>query len=229
MPIDFLPSREADLVTWSTNFNTRVSVAPTNFGLTAAQATAYTALHEAFVAAYQAATDPGTNAHANIVIKNDAKQALIEDARELVRIIQAAPNVTNGQRAALGLNVRDVEPSPIPTPSEPPQLTIASTFGRTVTVRLRDVNNPDRRGKPDGVQGATVLSYVGETPPATMDEWTFERNTTRTTVDVEFPATVAPGAQVWLTAFWFNPRSDSGPACTPVSTNLQFGGLSQAA
>jgi hypothetical protein len=34
---------------------------------------------------------------------------------------------------------------------------------------------------------------------------------------------------VGFTAFWFNPRSQSGPACTPMSVLLQFGELSMAA
>jgi hypothetical protein len=40
---------------------------------------------------------------------------------------------------------------------------------------------------------------------------------------------VVPGAKVWFTAFWFNGRKQSGLACAPVGTNIQFGGLSQAA
>jgi hypothetical protein len=45
-----------------------------------------------------------------------------------------------------------------------------------------------------------------------------------TTVDVEFDADVAAGSKVWFTAFWFNPRAMSGPACAPISAYVQFGG-----
>jgi hypothetical protein len=85
------------------------------------------------------------------------------------------------------------------------------------------------RGKPPGVKGSSILSYVGENAPDEMSQWKFEGNTTRSTLDVEFPPTVPAGAKVWLTAFWFNPRMQSGQACTPQFTNLQYGGLSQAA
>jgi hypothetical protein len=37
---NFIPSREASLVSWTNNFNTLVAATPTAFGLTAAQATA---------------------------------------------------------------------------------------------------------------------------------------------------------------------------------------------
>jgi hypothetical protein len=47
-------------------------------------------------------------------------------------------------------------------------------------------------------------------------------------ISVVFPASVAPGSKVWLTAFFFNPRALSGPAATPVSTYLP-GGAAMAA
>ena len=57
---------------------------------------------------------------------------------------------------------------------------------------------------------------MGATPPAELSAWKFEGNTGRTTIDVLFPTSVASGATVWFTAFWFNPRKQQGPACDPV-------------
>jgi hypothetical protein len=37
---------------------------------------------------------------------------------------------------------------------------------------------------------------------------------------------VKKGAAVWITAFWFNPRKQSGPAAEPVSANLPGGSVS---
>jgi hypothetical protein len=34
---------------------------------------------------------------------------------------------------------------------------------------------------------------------------------------------------VWLTAFWFNGRKQSGPACAPVGTNLPGGSVALGA
>ncbi len=83
-------------------------------------------------------------------------------------------------------------------------------------------------GKPAGVSGASIFSYVEATAPSDISAWKFEGNTGKTAV-VVFPNTTAAGATVWLTAFWFNPRKQSGPACTPVSTNVQRGSVSMAA
>lgn len=228
MATDFIPSREADLVTWSLNFSTKISADATEYGLTAPQATAYAALHTAFVTAYNVANDPLTRSPANIIAKNMAKDDLIENARELAAIIQAVPAITREQLASLGLTVRSTEPSPINPPEDAPGIDIVSAVVRTVKIRLHDSANPTRRGKPAGVSGANVFSYVGATPPAEIAAWKFEGGTTKSVVDVEFDAAVASGAMVWICAFWFNPRLQSGPACAPVSTNLPGGAVMAA-
>ena len=225
---NFLPDREAELVTWSTNFDTRITATPTTFGLTAAQATAYSTLHDAFVAAYNAATNDGTNSRSAIITKNTAKAALIANARMLAGIVQKFPGTTNTMRSDLGLTVKDAEPSPIPPPAVAPAVVIESGSGNTVRIRLVDPAAPTRRGKPAGVDGIAVFSFVGASAPAEEADWKFEGNTTRTVVDILFPAATAAGAKVWFTAFYFNARKQSGPAATPVGTNIA-GGAAMAA
>jgi hypothetical protein len=227
----FQPTKDADLLTWSDNFSTKITATPTAYGLTAAQATAYAALHTLYEAAYNRAKNPNTNSKQAVIAKNLAKDNLLNGsggAWELVDIVQAFPGTTDAMRGELGLRIPDVAPTPIPAPQVAPDLAIISTAGRSVKVRLRDQENPDRRGKPDGVSGATVLFYVGETNPPDPALWAFLTNTSKTALDVEIPATVAAGAKVWLTAFWFNNRKESSPAATPESTRISDG-LAQAA
>jgi hypothetical protein len=227
MATNFLPTREAELVTWSTNFNALIVATPLAYALTAPQAAAYTALHDAFVDAYNTANSDSTRTPSAIIAKDLAKDALIADARLLARIVQAAPAVSDEQKSDLGLTVRDSGPSPIPPPDEAPEIDVLSVSGNTVRIRLHQAAST-RRGKPDGVDGATVFSFVGAAAPTTEDAWKFEGNTTRTTLDIAFPDTVAPGAKVWFTAFWFNERKESGPAATAVGTNLPGGGAMAA-
>jgi hypothetical protein len=137
-------------------------------------------------------------------------------------------SVTDGQKLSLGLNVK-ASPSPIPVPSSAPGLDVVSVSAWTVKIKLHDSTSSAKRGKPPGVSGAAVFSFVGATPPTDIAAWKFEGNTGRTNIDVAFANTLAPGALVWLTAFWFNGRKQSGPACAPVSTNLQGGSVSMAA
>jgi hypothetical protein len=220
---NFLPARESELVTWANNFQSKIKLNPTQYGLTAAMATAFETLHTAWNAAYQTAKDPDTNSKSNTAAKNSAKEAMVDGEggiRALARTVQGFADITPELLTELGLTVRDTEPSPIPVPATAPVLTIVSRFNRTVKIRLKDAANPDNRGRPDGVDGALVFGHVGEEPPVGIDNWTLKANATRTTVDITFPDTVAPSSKVWLTAYWYNPRGKSGIACTPVSTNL---------
>jgi hypothetical protein len=228
---NYLPTREADLLTWATNFNTQVAATPTAFGLTAGQATAFTALFTAFETAYNAANAPLTRSPVNITAKNTAKDNMIDGPggiRELAAIIQAFPAINAHQIRELGLTVRDSSPSPIPAPTVAPEMDFIPTGTRTIRVRLHNEQTLNRK-KPEGVKGATLFYHVGETAPAELNDWTFYTNTTKTVNDVELPAEIASGATVWFTAFWRNPKDQSGPATTPVSTKVQWGGLSMAA
>jgi hypothetical protein len=130
-------------------------------------------------------------------------------------------------RVDLALPVRDVAPSPINPPTERPVMEIVEVNGRIVTIRLRQIGSPSR-AKPAGVWGASVCSFVGATPPSDITAWKTEGESTRTDFDVEFAASIPAGSQVWLTAYWKNPRLMSGPACDPISIYLG-GGLAQAA
>lgn len=228
MPRSFLPSTDAALLAWSRNFSLRISATPTAYGLTAAQATSYAAANTAYANAYDAAVDPITRTRGKIAAKDDARKAVEAAARMLARYVQADPNVTNEQKIDLGLTVRKSDLTPVPPPAMSPDIDFVSVTGRTVRIRLHEASAA-RRGKPAGVKGATVFSHVGQAPPGDISAWKFEANTSKTILDVAFPDTAPAGSLVWLTAFWFNTKSESGPACAPVSTNIAGGGVSMAA
>lgn len=227
MARSFYLGTDAELYTGSQNFSTKISASPTTYGLVAAQATAYAALNSAYAAAYLEAIDPETRTKGKVATKNQAKVNLKAMAADLAKIIDGTSTVTDEQKIDLGLNVR-AQPAPIPAPSEAPNLDLVERYGTTVGIRLHD-GTGSRRGKPAGVQGASVFSYVGATPPADVGDWKFEGNTTRTRFVVQFDAALPPGTVTWLTAFWYNPRALSGPGCTPVSAILAGGGMQQAA
>src|SRR4051794_31947888 len=150
MGANFIPAREAALVTWSGTFATLISATPTAFGLTAAQATAFAAVNTARVAAYNTAKASLTRSPANIMGKNAAKRTLIANIRMLAAVVQKYPAITNTQRSQLGLTV-PTTPSPIPAPSTAPALEIMSVSGWTVKTKLRDSTSGSKRGKPAGV------------------------------------------------------------------------------
>jgi len=59
------------------------------------------------------------------------------------------------------------------------------------------------------------------TPPDSLDEWNAEGMTTRPRTDITLQRGIVPGAKVWMTAYWYNPRGACGPAAKPKSTCVQ--------
>jgi hypothetical protein len=219
----FPPSKEAGLLAWSTQFSAKITATPTAYGLVAAQATAYAALHTAYSTAYAAANNTTTNSKQAIIAKNQAKENLLNGpggAWQLVDVCQHWPSMTDSLRGELNIRIPDADPTPIPAPAQPPLLSIMSTSGRTLKMRLRDKENPDRRGKPVGVAGATVLYFVGENTPADPSQWMFLLNESRTEFFADVPPVVIAGSKVWITAFWFNNRKQSGPVAIAASVRV---------
>ncbi len=224
MARNFFNGTDAELNTGSAAFSTKITATPVAFGLVAAQATAYAALSTAYTTAYLAAIDPLTRTKAKIAAKNQAKVNLKAMASNLAKIIDGTPTVTNEQKIDLGLNVR-AHPSPIPPPGVQPAVNVLLVQGRAVRVRIIDSAVPTKRGKPAGVLGASVYSFVGTSYPIDPTAWFFEGTTTKKLFDVQFPDSVAGGAQVWIMAKWFNKTTQNGPPSVPVTTFVQ-GGLS---
>jgi hypothetical protein len=226
MSNDFLPSREADLVTWLGTFQDGITSMGMAVGISTSQVTTFTGLNSTWVDAYNASQNANTRTPAGIIVKNQAKKSVVDNARLLAGIIQKFPGTSDEQRATLGLNVPAAR-TPIPPPSVSPFIDVMSVIGHTVQIRLHD-GSLTSRAKPAGVTGANIFSYVGAAPPATVEEWTFQGGTSRNVIDIPFPIDLAPGTKVWLTAQWTNSKREAGVATDPISVLIQFGGLSQA-
>lgn len=227
MARNFYYGKDADIVAGSANFSTLITAAPTTYGLVAGQATAFATLNTALQSAYSASINPSTRTSVTVEAKNVALHNMRVSAVNLAKIIYSTTTVNDSQLVSLGLLPRSSR-TPIPAPSEAPIIDIVSVTGSTVKIRLHAADDSTRRGKPAGVDGAVVFSYVGAAAPNVESEWTNEGITSKTVVDIAFPAETPGGSKVWFTAFWFNPRKQNGPAATPVSTNIA-GGSAMAA
>lgn len=223
-----VPTLDSKLVPYSTNFNARIVASPGTFGLVAAQVTAYTALHNPYIAAAAAVEPRGNRSEVLIAARDAAKALLIPYARELYGIIQASRNVTDASKLLLGITIR-AQPTTVGAPDTAPALEVGNRYANTVTAHLHETLGGSSRARPAGVAGASLFSYVGTTPPVNVEGWRFEGNTSRTTIDVVFPDDLAPGTTVYLTAFWFNRRGQSGPACSPVAAIIAGGGVARQA
>jgi hypothetical protein len=224
MPRNFYFGKDATVVTGSANFASVIATDFASLGLTSAQSTAFGTLNTALQSAYSAAVDPTTRTRVTIADKNLALKNMRSSAILLAKIIYATPTVTDAQLIGLGLLPRSTR-APIPAPSTAPVVEVGIVSGRIVNLRLHSADFPDRRGMEPGATGANLYSFVGATPPVDSRDYHFEGMTTRTIAQIIFPADVASGALIWLSARWVSARGQLGPASTPVSFNLQGGAV----
>lgn len=224
-----VPTADAPLVDYSTNFNALGVATPTNFGLTAAQMTAYTTLHTAWLAAYAAAKVAGGKSKSLVAAKDSAKAALLPYARQLYAIVQSSLTVSDANKELIGVTVRKTNPTPTPPPSLSPKLTLLSVTGRVARYQIEDREFPDTKRRPLNAIGATIMSFAGPTPPVAGDpNWKLEGQTGKNIFDVQFANDIAPGTTCWVTALWYNRRGAYSPACEPIQTYLQIGPVAEA-
>jgi hypothetical protein len=216
------PTKDSLLAPYSTNFNSvLVASGVSTYHVTSGQVTQYTTLHTAYLNAWNAvlaARDQKTFSSQLAATKNAAKAALLPFLRQIYKTVQADGTISDANKIALGVHIINNTPSPVPPPSEAPSIDILSTTGNTVRIRLHQADET-QRGKPAGVSGAAIYSFVGATAPTEESEWNFEGITGKTQQDVTFTGAPA-GAKVWFTAFWFNNRKQNGPAAAPVGCNI---------
>ena len=147
----------------------------------------------------------------------DAAEALIRELNNRVQARGAA--VTDAAKAAANLPVHAEGGSPIPAPASAPLLTIDSSQRFRHTLRFRDAENPNRRGKPDGVFGCKLFLKIGGPPPASIADCEFITLDTASPYLYEFEPAAA-GQTGWWIACWVNPRQENGPCSETVGATI---------
>lgn len=212
MSRDWIPRRDVKLRDFTASFEKQISANPASFGLTVDEANEFAALNEAWQAAFTAANRNGTRTPTAIVVKDDARTAVVAMLRSLGMAIQKRPQTTNDQRTALGLRVPSPYRTPIGRPQSAPMLHVYSVLGQTVKITLRDLVHDGRRGKPFGVAGATIYVQVAEKASSNTSDWVSLGNFTRPKISLTLPTWLCPpGSKIWLAACWYNPRGQAGP------------------
>jgi hypothetical protein len=207
---DYIPSKDADLVTWSSNFAAVITAAPTSYGLSSGQASAYTTLDTAFATAYEAAINPGTRTPVTVATKDSARNALVANARSLAKIAQGYSGITPELLADAGLTVRDPVPSPIPPPTSMPIISLLTASSLNITLRFKDSVLSNPRSRPDGATSMQLFWTDALTPGADVATYKFAGNATRVPFAVPFESAQA-GKVITFRGRWVNAKGQYGP------------------
>ena len=215
----YIPSREADFVTWLTNFNTLIVASPTSYGVDSSSATNLNSLTTTYLSAYTAGTAPSTRTKDTVAAKNTARLNVTAFTRVLASQIQLNIGVTDDQKAALGLTIRKVLPTPIPSPTSSPLLSFVAATPLQHTLRASDQNTPSKRGKPFGVQQLKLSVWI--LPQGT----TLTGNPNQVNIFTKQPMAINftnadVGKVAWYQGTWMTRTGLTGPVSTTLNATI---------
>ncbi len=203
-----------------------IAAAPLLYGTTEDRATELTSAYTGYNDAYVISQDAARRTKGTVAAKDEKRAILRTILGQISRGIYATPTVTKEMLADISLNIPKHR-STIAAPSQAPAMHLLSMYGRTLTVKIHDLE-VEGRNRPPGCVAAWVYFCVGDTYSSDPGTWEFCGSTTRSKYEFTLPNSVANGAQVWVCSTWINAKQQSGPISMPIATNVQGGGASGA-
>ena len=205
---DYIPRKDADLAPWSANFYAQVSAKAQAWGITPEEVNALQAADAAFAALQKQTGSPAKNA---IIVaqKNDARKNLESIIRTLAGFRLRNPIITDAERIAAGLHVRDTKPTSVNVPKTCPGVDIKVLDFRRLKVFFRNLETKGK-GKPYGAIGAVIIYTVLDAPPSGLGALTRNVLATRTPHILEFTEEER-GKTVYIAVCWQNGKGEMGP------------------
>lgn len=212
----YLPTTDALLDPWASNWSTKVTASPTTYGLTAPIAVTVAALFATWHAAYLAAIAPTTRSPTTIAAKDSAKGAMVPILRLYSQQVKANDAISNANKEALGIHIDDTTPTPVPPPSTHPIITVVSSGPQVMRLRFADEATPDSRKRPFGVPFCLLFRKIGVAPVVDPAGAEFVGAFSRIPFDVAFDAG-DQGKTCTFFAQWANTKGEEGPWSAPTS------------
>ncbi len=215
---DYIPGPDANFNAWQTNFVAYANANLAALGLVAADMTPVTGAQTNWLLAFPAHIAAANAAKAAKQTKDESRAALVGAIRPLVRRLQASPQVTDAEKAALGITVRDAEPSPIGPPTTAPIASVECGTRLQHTIRFVDSATPTKKAKPAGVLGVEIWNHIGTEPPTEADLRFVAVDTSAPFVLNFNSADGNKTAYYWLR--WVSPTGERGPWSEPAQATI---------
>lgn len=160
----YIPSKQADLVTWADNFSDLITAAPGTYGLIAADAAAISGVVNTYLTAYALALNNTTRTPVTVAAKDTAQINMLDLVRQYAVTISLNAGVLTADKIAVGVNPRTSTPTPIATPATSPVLSITNALPLQHVLRFRDeLASPSVKAKPYGVTQIQIYGQVSPT------------------------------------------------------------------
>jgi hypothetical protein len=218
---DFIPPSDAEFDSWQINHLVYLNANLAALGLIAldTDVTADNAGQTAWTPAYAAHIAAQAAAEAARAAKDTARVNFEIALRRLVGRLQRSTSVSDAERQALGITVRDTIPTPVPIPTTKPVLTPDTSARLRITIGFADEGTPTSKAKPFGVVGCELWMKIGGAPPVDLTECEFIALDNRTPKTVEFEGSDA-NKTVHFIGRWQNSRGEKGPLSETVSATV---------
>ena len=159
---DYLPANDGKLRVWGQNFSEYLAAHTAALGLAAGDIAPITAARSVFETASAASIAARQGAESARQAKDTARKEYRWAIRLLVRRLQASASVDDGERAALGITIRDTIRTVRRSAAGLSRPTVRVDTGQRLCHKIdfADESTPTRRAKPDGVLGCEIWVKV---------------------------------------------------------------------
>lgn len=220
--LPYIPTKEADLINWGANFSSLLTAAPATYGQTAPVALTVQTAFDTYQTSYDTATNPGTRTSPAIAQKDADRAAFLAVVRPVAQQISKSEAVTPENKSAIGVNLPNFSPTPIPPPATFPQLSLDGLAPGTASLRYQDSGLGTGKRKPQGAICVEIFRTVGQAPAVDPDAASYIGSYTKAPFTVSFsPAQVGKTATVW--GRWRTRSGNAGESFVgPWSPALSF-------
>lgn len=184
----YIPTKDADFNNWLLNFSALLTASPTTYGLTAPDATAVADVTTSWSTAYATATNPDTRTSPAVAAKDAARAAAESTVRTYAQQISKSDAVTPEDKLAIGVNIPNTTPVPIPAPTSFPQLSFRAATPLVHTLQYQDSDLGTGKQKPFGAVGIEVWRSVGTVPATDPAQASYYSTFTKSPLRVSFDA-----------------------------------------
>lgn len=160
----YIPAKDADFDAWLLNFTTLLTGSPVTYGLTAPDAVICADRYSAWHPAYVLATDPATKTSVTVAAKDAARVTAEAVVRPYAQQISKNGAVAPGDKVAIGVNLPNNAPVPVPPPVTFPQMSFRSAEPLVHILQWQDSGLGSGKKKPFGAIGCELYAAVGTVP-----------------------------------------------------------------
>jgi hypothetical protein len=206
---DFIPSADGKYYEWGLNLLDYINFRMISMNITQEQYDLASEPFLQFEVDYKAAINPTTRTTAAILAKTESKSVSVKAMRLFNKQCLAYnPNVSDSDRANMGLPIHKETRSPVPDPTTIPEANVLLPAPAVVQINFRDKDS-ESKSKPVGVHGCEVGWEILEVAPTDWSQLKHSSFDTHTPLELTFSGDDR-GHTLYFALRWENTRGVKG-------------------